>query len=252
MNLGTTTIASTGAAAVALSGLLVASLGTSAIGHAAADSAVGTHPSPSHFTHGRVDNPWFPLKAGTRWVYRGKEEGHGSRDVMIATYRTRVIDGVVCRVVLDRVFIRGHLRERTHDYYAQTKRGTVWYFGEDSAEYNRHGRLVSRADSWRSGRDGAEAGIFMTAHPHRGRVYAQENYPGHAEDRFSVLQRRAAVKDPLIATRHALETREFTPLEPGVVEHKFYVRDVGDVHDVTVKGGTDHAHLVSLTHRPRR
>jgi hypothetical protein len=170
---------------------------------------------------------------------------------VIATYRSRVIDGVTCRVVLDRVFIRGHLREKTHDYYAQTRRGTVWYFGEDSREYDRHGRLVSRADSWHSGRLGAEAGIFMTPHPHPGRVYAQENFPGHAEDRFSILRRGAHVTTPITASRHAAETREFSPLEPGVVEHKFYVRDIGDVRDVTVKGGTDHTHLVSLSHLPR-
>ena len=40
--------------------------------------------------------------------------------------------------------------------------------------------------------------------------------------------------------------------EPGVVEHKYYVRDVGDVYDVSVKGEVAHARLVSLTHLPRR
>src|SRR6478609_516197 len=90
------------------------------------------HPSPSHFTHGRVDNRWFPLKAGNRYVYRGTEDGDRLRDVLIATYRTKVVDGVTCRVVFDRGWVNGILDERTYDFYAQTRRGTVWYFGENT------------------------------------------------------------------------------------------------------------------------
>ena len=61
------------------------------------------HPPASDFTRGRVDNPWFPLKPGTRYDYRGSEDGARTRDVMIATFHTRLIDGVTCRVVFDRV-----------------------------------------------------------------------------------------------------------------------------------------------------
>jgi hypothetical protein len=245
----------------ALTGLVAATV----IGSAGADApataeartaqgrlATRTHPAPSRFTPGRVDNEWFPLKPGTRWVYRGTDSGRRITDVMIARYRTTLIDGVTCRVVLDRVLTHGHLLERTRDYYAQTRRGTVWYFGEDSAEYDGHGHVVSREDSWRSGRDGAEAGIFMTPHPHPGPVYEQEDYPGHAEDRYTVLRVGVRATSPLLDSRHALETLERSPLEPGVREHKFYVRGIGDVHDVIVRGGTDHQALVSLTHLPRR
>ena len=88
------------------------------------------HPAPSHFTHGGVDNRWFPLKPGNRYVYRGAEEGKRGRDVLVVTYRTRVVDGVVCRMVFDSVWKNGRLNEHTHDFYAQTRSGTVWYFGE--------------------------------------------------------------------------------------------------------------------------
>ena len=127
------------------------------------------HPAPSHFTHGRVDNRWFPLKAGNRYVYRGTEDGDRLRDVVIATYRTKVVDGVTCRVVFDRGWVNGILDERTYDFYAQTRRGTVWYFGENTATLDRHGNVISREGSFMSGRDGAEAGIFMTRNPHPGR-----------------------------------------------------------------------------------
>jgi hypothetical protein len=241
-----------GIAAAACSGLA-----TSAVlvgGHAA---AVGTrppaphHPGAAAFTHGRVDNQWFPLKPGTVTVFRGRDAGKASRDVVLATYRTRVIDGVVCRVVDDRLFLDGILREHTHDFYAQTRKGVVWYFGEHTAELDRHGHVTSREGSFESGRDGAEAGIFMPAHPQVGDSFRQEDYPGHAEDQFTVVRRGATVDVPAISSRHALLTRETTPLEPGIVDHKFYLRDIGVVLEKTVKGGHEVGRLVAIRHRPR-
>lgn len=210
------------------------------------------HPAPARFTHGRVDNPWFPLKPGTRWDYRGSEDGDRTHDVMIATYRTRVVDGVTCRVVFDRVWTNGRLGERTRDFYAQTRRGTVWYFGERTATLDRHGHVISREGSFLSGVDGAEAGVFMTPHPRPGPAFFQEFYPGHAMDVFTVVRRGAHVSVPLVSSDHALLTRETTPLEPGVVDHKYYVRDIGTVREVTVKGGHERLHLVGIRHLPRR
>jgi len=238
---------------VVAAGLLAAAAATAVPSHAAAPHTASqpTHPAPSHFTHGRVTNPWFPLKPGVRFVYRGREGRDRLRDVLIATYRTQVVDGVTCRVVFDRVWRNGILDERTHDFYAQTTSGTVWYFGERTATLDHQGHVISREGSFRSGRDGAEAGIFMTAHPHPGPSFHQEDYPGHAEDVFTVVRHGAHVVVPLIDTHQALLTRETTVLEPGVVDHKYYVRDLGTVREVTVKGGSESLRLVAVTHLPR-
>ena len=242
--------AAAGATAACLLATLVA---VGAPSHAGTTSRTATHhhhPAASRFTHGRVDNRWFSLKPGTKWSYRGSEAGDRTRDVMIATYRTRLIDGVVCRVVFDRVWTNGRLGERTHDYYAQTKGGTVWYFGERTAELDRHGHVTSREGSFLSGVDGAEAGVFMTRDPQPGPSFFQEYYPGHAMDVFTVLRRDAHVSVPLLWSDHALLTKETSPLEPGIVDHKYYVRDIGDVRELTVKGGHERLHLVSLSHVP--
>lgn len=241
----------TAAAGVAAAGLLTATTGFLPPVYAGSGPPHRVHPAPAHFTHGRVDNRWFPLKPGTRYVYRGSEDGAHTRDVVIATYRTKVIDGVTCRVVFDRVWTNGRLSERTHDFYAQTRKGTVWYFGERTATLDRHGHVKSREGSFMSGVDGAEAGIFMPRDPHPGPSYRQEDFPGHAEDVFTVVRRDAHVTVPLLETHHALLTRETTPLEPGVVDHKYYVRDIGDVREQTVKGGSERLGLVAITHRPR-
>ncbi|WP_457205664.1 hypothetical protein [Nocardioides sp. P5_C9_2] len=207
------------------------------------------HPTPSHFTRGRVTNPYFPLEPGTVLVYRGVTDGRPGRDVVYVAPRTRVIDGVRCRVVVDRLVVDGVLTERTRDYYAQTRAGTVWYFGEDTAELDEDGTVTSREGTFHSGRDGAEAGIFMPAHPRVGQGFHQEDYPGHAEDRFVVRSLHASVTTVFTTSRDALLTAERSALEPGVVEHKLYVRGVGDVADRDVRGGSDQQELVAVRHR---
>jgi hypothetical protein len=181
-----------------------------------------------------VDNPWFPLKPGTRWVYAGVKDGKSARDVVTVTHRTKPIQGVRCTVVDDRLYLRGRLAERTTDWYAQDRRGTVWYFGETTAELDARGKVTSRQGSWQSGRDGARAGIFMPAHPKIGQSYRQEFYEGQAEDHFQVLR----------VTERELLTKEWTPLEPGVIDHKRYVRGRGLVKEQTVKGGDERLVLV--------
>jgi hypothetical protein len=212
----------------------------------AGPAGVHVRPSAARFTHGQVTNRWFPLKPGTRTVYRGVDGADPVVDVVTVTRHTKTIQGVTCRTVHDRLFSQGHLTERTSDWYAQTKRGTVWYFGERTAELDAKGHVTTREGSWMTGRDGARPGIFMTAHPRVGQTHQQEDFPGHAEDRFRIIDTAAAVRVPILATQHALLTKEWTPLEPGVVDHKYYVRDLGVVREVTVKGPTESLKLFSV------
>jgi hypothetical protein len=205
---------------------------------------------PSAFTKGQVFNPYFPLRPGVRMVYAGSEDGKPSRDVVDVTRDTRVIEGVICRVVRDRLYLAGILRERTRDWYAQARNGAVWYFGEATEELDRRGHVVSREGSWMAGRDGARPGVIMTAHPQVGQTRAQEHYPGHAEDRFRVIDVAAAVSLPVLASDHAVLTREWTPLEPGVVDHKYYVRDIGLVDEKSVRGPTETGELVAIRYLP--
>jgi hypothetical protein len=201
--------------------------------------------TPASFTP-VVTNPWFPLRPGMRWVYRGVEDHARARDVVRVTARVETVDGVPCAAVSDRLYRNGRLAERTTDWYTQDDRGNVWYYGERTAEIDRHGHVTSREGSWRSGRDGARAGIMMPRHPHVGYAARQEYYKGHAEDRFRVLALTARVATPAARATRALLTKETTPLDPGVVDHKYYVRGVGTVLEQTVKGGDERNVLVSV------
>jgi hypothetical protein len=153
------------------------------------------------------------------------------------------------RLRLPRLFLGGKLEERTTDWYSQDRRGNVWYFGESTAELDARGRVTTTEGSWQAGRDGAKAGVYMPARPVPGRFARQEYYKGEAEDHFRVLSLRAAVRVPYTSSRRALLTKEWTPLEPGVVDHKVYVRGIGTVLEQTVKGGDERQELVSVTRR---
>jgi hypothetical protein len=183
-----------------------------------------------------VDNPWFPLKPGSVWRYRGVKDGKASRDIVRVTGPTKTILGVRTTAVSDRLFLSGKLEERTTDWYAQDSRGNVWYFGENTAELDRHGRVKTREGSWQAGVNGARQGLFMPADPRVGQTGLQEFLKGHAEDHFKVLCR----------TRTTLLTKEWTPLEPGVIDHKHYRRGVGTVLEETVRGGDERNTLVSF------
>jgi hypothetical protein len=205
-------------------------------------------PGPAGFAS-QVDNPWFPLRPGATYAYRGVKDGQPSRDVFTVTAATKTIEGIECTVVRDRLYLRGRLEERTEDWYAQDRAGNVWYFGEATAELNRDGSVRSTEGSWQAGVDGARAGVFMPAHPHRGQSGRQEYYKGHAEDHFRVLSLSAPVQTPAASSDDALLTKEWTPLEPGVVDHKLYVRGIGTVLEQTVRGGDERNALVSIRHR---
>jgi hypothetical protein len=186
-----------------------------------------------------VTNPWFPLKPGTVFVYAGEKDGQRGSDIVTVTSSTKVIRGVRCTAVSDRLSVHGHLAERTTDWYAQDALGNVWYFGEDTAELNAGGKVTSREGTWQAGVDGAKAGIFMPAHPKLGQSFRQEFLKGHAEDHFQVIR----LSGP------SMTTKEWTPLEPDTLDHKGYKRGTGLVKEETVKGGNERWTLTVVRHR---
>ena len=216
---------------------------------ATAKAATVTPPMPpaSSFS-ARVDNRWFPLRPGTRYLYTGAKDGQPSRDVVTVTHETKTIEGVPCVVVQDRLYLRGRLEERTTDWYSQDSKANVWYFGENTAELDAHGRVMNTEGTWTAGVDGAKPGIYMPAHPRVGDSGPQEYYNGHAEDHFKVIGLFTTVRPP--GTTNALLTKEWTPLEPGVIDHKMYVRGIGTVLEQTEKGSNERNELVSVTKRP--
>jgi hypothetical protein len=201
-------------------------------------------PDPADFVD-RIDNPWLPLVPGSEWVYDVSGE-EPQRITVTVTDRTREVAGVTATVVHDVVRSPdGAVLEDTWDWYAQDVDGNVWYLGEDTTEYDARGRPDTEG-SWEAGVDGAEAGLAMAAHPRVGDAYEQEHLAGVAEDRAEVLSLDEQREVPAGGYDGLLQTEETTPLEPDVVERKYYARGVGTVLEETVAGGSEVVELVSF------
>ena len=191
-----------------------------------------------------INNLLFDLQPGTTFTTEISVNGKltGS-DTFVVTHDTKVIDGVTCVVVKDTAFDEdGAVVEKTLDYFAQDKKGNVWYFGEDTKQIE-NGHVVGTEGTWRAGpggpTPGAEAGIIMEVIPAPGDTYAQENAPGVAQDMATVLSLTAPGNVPYGSFgNHALETFEFSLLDdPGTGENKLYIEGVGFVKAVDVVTG---------------
>ena len=195
-----------------------------------------------------IDNPWFPLRPGTVLTYKGEDEGTPARDVLRVTHRTKRIQGIRATVIDDRVYENGRVVERTQDYYAQDRKATSGTSARTPRRSSPTAR--SKAAKARSAPAATARGRHLHARPPRpGDGGWQEYYVGHAQDRFKILNTHTRLRTPAaqLAPRHAV--RETTPLEPGVVDHKLYVRGIGTVREETVKGGNERFELVSVRHR---
>ena len=195
-----------------------------------------------------IDNPYFPLPVGARWVVRVTDsEGLEQRQVITVTDQTkRIADGVEARVVHDVVREDGKPVEITDDWYAQDSQGNVWYFGEDTVSFEEGKKDTS--GSFEAGVNGADAGVIMPAQPEIGMTYREEYYAGHAEDRSKVLSLDEQAEVPFGHFTDVLLIKDYTPIEPDVLEYKLYAKGIGQVLAQTVSGGSEREELVSYKH----
>jgi hypothetical protein len=190
----------------------------------------------------KIDNKYFPLKPGTTFVYKGKSEGEPTRDVFKVTNKVKVILGINTRVVHDDAYVNGKLEESTDDWFAQDDKGTVWYFGEFTTEL----ATGSHEGSWEAGVKGAKPGIIMLAQPKVGDTYQQEFFKGVAEDAATILSLTEKVCVPYGCFSNVLKTKDFTPLDPDLIDHKFYAQGIGTIKTLQVSGGQSVENLVQI------
>jgi len=226
---------------------------------------------PANFTTPLViDNPYWPLVAGTTFVYRTASDEDCQVNYVAVTQNTKSIAGVTTREVHDQVKedlacdgTPGALLEDTLDWYAQDDAGNIWYFGESTSEAGSGcsppvAGTCNTEGSWEAGGDvasigsPAQAGVVILADPEPGNFYQQEFYEGEAEDQGKVLRLNAKVSltldSPSVPDKYAgcMKTKETSPLEKGVVEHKYYCPGAGLVLIEEFRGKTVRTELVDI------
>jgi hypothetical protein len=188
-----------------------------------------------------VDNPYFPLIPGSKWVYEARlADGSTERIELEILHETRAVNGVTATILHDSVFVNGTLVEDTFDWFAQDKDGNVWYLGEAVDNYE-NGVLVDHAGSWEWGKDGALPGIIMWADPsaHMNETYYQEYYVGEAEDQGQALSVNERVTVPFGSFENVVKTFDSSSLDPDIQSHKFYAPGIGTIKEVELLTGEE-------------
>lgn len=200
-----------------------------------------------------IDNIYMPLIPGTTFYYEAETADGLETNTVEVTHDTKVILGITTVVVRDKAFLDGVLIEDTFDWFAQDVDDNVWYFGEATKTLDSDGNVLSTEGSWEAGADVAgtgdvaKAGIVMLANPKQGLSYMQEFYKDVAEDMASVLRLNAKVSIELGDFDNCLKTKEWSPLERGSIENKYYYPGVGLVYVEELKGKTVKVELVDIT-----
>jgi hypothetical protein len=195
---------------------------------------------PANFSH-PLANDYYPLEPGVTTVF----EGDGERVEVTVTADTKVIMGVTTHTITDQVTVDGELKEDTVDWYAADNFGNVWYFGEETAEYE-NGEITSTEGTWEAGVDGALPGIIMLAEPRVGDSYRQEFYAGQAEDVAKVYAVDESITVPKDTYDLVLVTEDWSLLTPNVHERKWYAPGIGVVFEETVQGGSGTLSLIDV------
>ena len=189
-----------------------------------------------------IDNPYWPLVPGTTFVYEPVPNDDNVVNTITVTNNVKTIsvygEDIDCRVVYDVETVNGNITEETWDWYAQDDDGNIWYFGENTIEYiyDDDWNLIdtSSEGSWEAGQDVANLGVIalpgylILADPSPGICYQQEYYEDEAEDSAKVLRLNAKVTlENGAFYEDCMVTKEWTQLDPGNIEHKYYREGVG-------------------------
>jgi hypothetical protein len=206
---------------------------------------------PDDIGDGVAPNPYFPLVVGYKWVYQGA----GETATFVITNKTKLIEGVTCRVARDTVRVGGFITEDTDDWFAQDDDGNVWYCGESTRTFNTfpgdnpvEEELAGIDGAWKTGRELAKPGIISLSHPHVGDVYREEFQISNAEDVAEIVSTTASATVPVAGascTNTCVKTRNFTSAEPDVNEFKYYKAGVGFILEITPEG--EQIKLISFT-----
>jgi hypothetical protein len=187
-----------------------------------------------------IDNQYWPLIPGTNFVYAAETEDGCEVNMVSVTSDTKDDFGapyasIVALEVEDLEWFKEGdcdfdasdeyiLLEKTIDWYAQDDDENIWYLGEDTEAYDDELDCLTDEGAWEAGEDEAEAGIVILGNPVKGLAYQQEFFEDEAEDVGKVVGLGVIVELEYLEMTYAgcLKTKEWTPLERGHVEHKYY------------------------------
>jgi hypothetical protein len=180
-------------------------------------------------------NPFFILEPNYQLVFVGEEAGEEAELTITVLNETREVNGTETRVVEERETLGGQLVEVSRNFFAICEEtNSVFYFGEEVDDYE-DGRIVAHEGAWLAGEDANRAGIIMPGTILVGARYYQEIAPNVALDRAEIVDMGQVIQTPAGEFTDTLLTQETTPLEPDVVEVKYYAAGIGLIQDAELQ-----------------
>jgi hypothetical protein len=165
-------------------------------------------------------NPYFPMEVGKQWVLEGGNE----RVEVTVLDETEIVAGVTTRVIEEREYKNGKVKEVSRNYFAQASDGTVCYFGE---------AVDPHEGVWRADDPGSGPGIIMPADPRPGMAFKMEVAPGEAEDEAEIVDFKTT-RVPAGTFTETIRVRELDPLDNDS-DYKVFARGVGIIIDEDLK-----------------
>ena len=196
-----------------------------------------------------ISNPLFPVSRQASVLMLGRVDGKPFRTEVTLLPFTRIVvwEGRQVETLVSQylAYLDGRITEIAYDLYAQADDGSVWYFGEDVADFV-EGAIVTKEGTWLAGKD-APAAMIMPGNPKLGDVFRTENSPGFAFEEVTIKTVDQTVDGPLgpvpggivVSELHldgAIEDKTFAP---GYGE--FLTTGGGDVEALALAVPTDAA-----------
>jgi hypothetical protein len=183
----------------------------------------------------RITNPLFPVSRQESVLMLGKVDGEAFRTEVTLLPYTRIVvwEGRQIETAISQyqAYLDGRITEIAYDLYAQADDGSVWYFGEDVADFA-DGAIVTKEGTWLAGKD-APAAMIMPANPTVGDVFRTENSPGFAFEEVTVETVDQNLDGPLGAIRGGMVMSELHM--DGATEDKTFAPGYGEF--LTTGGG---------------
>lgn len=172
-------------------------------------------------------NQYFVMEPGFQLFLEGKD----TKLQITVLDETRIVDGVVTRVIEEREWEDGELFEVSRNYFAICE-GTndVFYFGED-VDFYKNGKVFKHDGAWLAGVAGNKAGLMMAGTPELKMRYYQEIAPDVAMDRAEIVSLDEICETPAGTFTDCLKVKEGTALNIFEVEHKYYAPNIGLIRD---------------------
>ncbi len=176
-------------------------------------------------------NPFFIMEPGFRLEFAADD----AKLHITVLDETKMVDGVVTRVIEEREWKDGALYEVARNFFAMCESTKdVYYFGEE-VDFYENGKIVKHDGSWLAGKDGNTAGLIMSGAPKVGMKYYQEIAPGVAMDRAEIISLDETCKTPAGTFSKCLKIKEGTALNILETEYKYYAPGIGLIEDADLR-----------------